>query len=357
MPSRSLRVGARSSPLSRAQVDIVVALLAQRGFESTVVGITTSGDRDQRHLTEIGGTGVFANAVRDALRAGEIDLAVHSLKDLPTDQPEDLEIIAIPEREDSRDVLVGRTLDQLTDGSVVGTGAPRRVLQLEEWAWAHGIGLEFRPIRGNVDTRIRMVAAGTVDAVILAAAGLRRLGHLAAEPTRGRAPRGTSAAGTAKAVVDGLPAQILDEQTMLPAPGQGALGLEVHRELSASVRDRIAALDNPVARAECLVERGFLATLEAGCTAPVGARAVVRSARGTSVDLTLTAVIGRTLQSSLSEPPNGVPALRLEVHGSTSDPAGYGAAAAHRVLGQLHTHNALGTPRDEAETTERESSQ
>jgi hydroxymethylbilane synthase len=339
MPSRSLRVGARSSPLSRAQVDIVVALLAQRGFETTVVGITTSGDRDQRHLTEIGGTGVFANAVRDALRAGEIDLAVHSLKDLPTDQPEDLEIIAIPEREDSRDVLVGRTLDQLTDGSVVGTGAPRRVLQLEEWAWAHGIGLEFRPIRGNVDTRIRMV------------------GHLAAEPTRGRAPRGTSAAGTAKAVVDGLPAQILDEQTMLPAPGQGALGLEVHRELSASVRDRIAALDNPVARAVCLVERGFLATLEAGCTAPVGARAVVRSARGTSVDLTLTAVIGRTLQSSLSEPPNGVPALRLEVHGSTSDPAGYGAAAAHRVLGQLHTHNALGTPRDEAETTERESSQ
>ena len=347
MPSRTLRIGARSSPLSRAQVDVVVALLAARGVETTVVGITTTGDADQRRLTEIGGAGVFANAVRDALRAGEIDLAVHSLKDLPTEQPEDLEIAAIPERADSRDVIVGRTLDGLTDGCVVGTGSPRRVMQLHEWARTRGgadsgaagsaapgwgMRLEFRPIRGNVGTRLRMVADGTVDAVILAAAGLRRLGHLAPDggPDEGELERSRAVA------VDGLPAQILDFSTMLPAPGQGALAVEVHRELLPSVRDRIAALDNPVARAECLVERGFLATLEAGCTAPVGARAVVRSARGTSVDLTLTAVIGRTLQSSLSEPPNGAPAVRLEVHGSTSDPAGYGAAAAHRALGELH---------------------
>jgi hydroxymethylbilane synthase len=329
-----LRIGARTSPLARAQVDLVVALLAERGVQSTVVGITTKGDQDQRQLTEIGGTGVFASAVRDALRAGEIDLAVHSLKDLPTSQPDDLEVLAIPEREDSRDVLVGRRLGQLGNGSTVGTGSPRRALQLHEWARSQGIQLQVRPIRGNVETRLKLVRRGEVDAVILAAAGLRRLGYLELRPANGQ---GIAASNTTEidVQVNSMPAQVLSLTTMLPAPGQGALALEVHRNLSFGLRAEIAALDNQVARAECLVERGFLATLEAGCTAPVGARAVVNSVRGTSLDLTLAAVIGRTLLSSLSEPLNGAPALRLEVHGSTSDPAGYGVSAAGRVLREL----------------------
>ena len=329
-----LRIGARTSPLARAQVDLVVALLAERGVQSTVVGITTKGDQDQRQLTEIGGTGVFASAVRDALRAGEIDLAVHSLKDLPTSQPDDLEVLAIPEREDSRDVLVGRRLDQLGNGSTVGTGSPRRALQLHEWARSRGIQLQVRPIRGNVETRLRLVSRGEVDAVILAAAGLRRLGYLDLRPANGQGVDASNTTGV-EAQVNSMPAHVLGLATMLPAPGQGALALEVHRNLSFGLRAEIAALDNQVARAECLVERGFLATLEAGCTAPVGARAVVNSVRGTSLDLTLAAVIGRTLLSSLSEPLNGAPALRLEVHGSTSDPAGYGVSAAGRVLHEL----------------------
>jgi hydroxymethylbilane synthase len=330
-----LRIGARTSPLARAQVDLVVALLAARGVQSTVVGIMTKGDQDQRHLTEIGGTGVFASAVRDALRTGEIDLAVHSLKDLPTSQPDDLEVLAIPEREDCRDVLVGCRLDQLGNGSTVGTGSPRRALQLHEWGRSNGIQLQVKPIRGNVETRLRKVASGEVDAVILAAAGLRRLGYLDLPASNGRGVDRSNTAEITDAQVNSMPAHVLGFATMLPAPGQGALALEVHRNLSFDLRAEIAALDNQVARAECLVERGFLATLEAGCTAPVGARAVVNSVRGTSLDLTLAAVIGRTLLSSLSEPLNGAPALRLEVHGSTSDPAGYGVSAAGRVLHEL----------------------
>jgi hydroxymethylbilane synthase len=288
------------------------------------VGITTTGDLDQRQLTEIGGTGVFVSAVRDALRRDEIDLAVHSLKDLPTTAAEDLEIIAIPVREDTRDVLVGRQLDDLFDGARIGTGAPRRAMQMIDWAAERGLQLEVVPIRGNVETRIERVREAKVDAVILAAAGLRRLGLLPAIDT---APEGI--------VVKQLPAQILDHQMMLPAPGQGALALEIHRSLSIEIRDRLALLDNPVARAESLVERGFLAALEAGCTAPVGAHAVVTALRGTSLDLTLTAVIGRTLLSNLSEPTKAGSVLRLEARGSSTDPEQFGVAQAGDVLAQL----------------------
>jgi len=136
-------------------------------------------------------------------------------------------------------------------------------------------------------------------------------------------------------VIDNLPAQILDHRVMLPAPGQGALALEIHRSLSIALRQHLANLDNAVAHAESLVERGFLAALEAGCTAPVGARATVLAVRGTSLDLTLTAVIGRTLLSNLSEPTKAGPVIRLEVHGSTSDPQQFGVAQAGQVLAQL----------------------
>ena len=332
-----LRIGARKSPLARAQVDVVAELLAAHGVRSTFVGITTTGDVDSRQLTEIGGTGVFANAVRAALRDRSVDLAVHSLKDLPTLQPDDLEIIAIPEREDSRDVLVGCRLDDLEDGSRVGTGAPRRALQMLDWARRRGIQLEIVPVRGNVGTRLDLVATTQITAVLLAAAGLRRLGYASLEES-----------DNSDIVVRGLPAQVLSPAEMLPAPGQGALALEVSTGLSPDLRAAVATLDHPHSRAECLAERGFLAALEAGCTAPVGARAVVKSVRDTSVDLTLAAVIGRTLSSSLSEPAKSPP-LRLEVHGSTSDPAAYGAATGRSVLAELRDLQRSRRPRAEAE--------
>jgi hydroxymethylbilane synthase len=326
--TRPIRLGARKSALARAQANQVAAALAVGGIDSSFVGITTAGDTDQRHLTEIGGRGVFVSAVRDALYTAEIDVAVHSLKDLPTAEPDDLEIIAIPEREDTRDVLVGCRLDDLAEGARVGTGAPRRAMQILDWAASHNSWLEVVPIRGNVETRIERARAGEVDAVILAAAGLRRLGLLA-----------ESEAATEDLVINELPAQILDHQVMLPAPGQGALALEIHRSLSIELRRHLAALDNSVAHAECLVERGFLAALEAGCTAPVGARAAVTAVRGTSLDLTLTAVIGRTLLSNLSEPTKAGPVIRLEAYGSTTDPQQFGVAQAGEVLAQLREQN------------------
>jgi hydroxymethylbilane synthase len=318
-----LRIGARRSPLARAQADAISALLAERGVRSSFVGITTAGDVDDRQLTEIGGTGVFASAVRSALRDGTIDLAVHSLKDLPTVQPNDLEIAAIPKREDSRDVLIGCRLDQLTDGARIGTGAPRRALQLYDWARVRGLDIDVVPIRGNVETRLDLVAAGKVTGILLAAAGLRRLGYL-----------DLAVPDSASIVVKQLPAQVLSLDQMLPAPGQGALALEVHRDLPEALRSSVETLDDPSSRAESLAERGFLAALQAGCTAPVGARAFVKSVRDTSVDLTLAAVIGRTLSSSLSEPAKEPP-FRLEVRGSTSDPAAYGAATGRSVLVEL----------------------
>ena len=326
--TRPIRLGARKSALARAQANQVAAALAVGGIDSSFVGITTAGDTDQRHLTEIGGRGVFVSAVRDALYTAEIDVAVHSLKDLPTAEPDDLEIIAIPEREDTRDVLVGCRLDDLAEGARVGTGAPRRAMQILDWAASHNSWLEVVPIRGNVETRIERARAGQVDAVILAAAGLRRLGLLA-----------ESEAATDEVVINELPAQILDHQVMLPAPGQGALALEIHRSLSIELRRHLAALDNSVAHAESLVERGFLAALEAGCTAPVGASAAVTAVRGTSLDLTLTAVIGRTLLSNLSEPTNTGSVLRLEAHGSSDDPEQFGVAHAGEVLAQLREQN------------------
>jgi hydroxymethylbilane synthase len=322
--TQSIRLGSRTSSLARAQANQVATALAADGVDSTFVGITTTGDLDQRELTEIGGTGVFVSAVRDALRRGEIDVAVHSLKDLPTTPAADLEIIAIPAREDTRDVLLGQRLDDLSNGMRVGTGAPRRAMQLLDWAAARGLQLDIVPIRGNVETRIERVREGRVDAVVLAAAGLRRLGLL---------PELEAFSG--EVTIKQLPAQILDHQVMLPAPGQGALALEIHRSLSIALRGRLALLDNFVARAESLVERGFLSALEAGCTAPVGAHAVVKAVRGTSLDLTLTAVIGRTLLSNLSQPTKAGSVLRLETHGSSDDPEQFGVAHAGEVLAQL----------------------
>ncbi|HET9873625.1 MAG TPA: hydroxymethylbilane synthase [Propionibacteriaceae bacterium] len=328
--SPTIRIGARTSPLARAQADHIAALLTSSGVQTCFVGITTTGDVDRRHLTEIGGTGVFATAVRDALRENVIDVAVHSLKDLPTAAADGLKIAAVPDREDSRDVLVGlRLADLAARGQVrIGTGAPRRALQLADYADRAGLQVEIVPIRGNVDTRLDLVRTGRLDAVVLAAAGLRRLGRLQAAYLE--------ESDNLVVVGDDLIGEVLTDEVMLPAPGQGALGLEVTVAPDPHIGAVIGALNNPAAAAECLVERSFLARLEAGCTAPVGARAVVKSVRGKSLDLTLAAVIGRTLVSNLSEPTKSGPPIRVNLRGERVDPAQFGVDAADRCLSELH---------------------
>ena len=328
-----MRIGARTSPLARIQADQVAALLRARGFETEFVGITTTGDVDQRSLTQIGGTGVFVGAVREALYDRRIDVAVHSLKDLPTAPADELEIAANPPREDSRDVLVGRTLDTLRDGDRIGTGSPRRAIQLAELADRLGVALEVVEVRGNVDTRLGKAASGDVAAVVLAAAGLRRLGRL--EPVQ--LSECDKCANDGLTTVKGLPAQVMSVDEMIPAPGQAVLALEIHESLSQTQKDAIRALDDPAARAESLVERAFLATLEAGCTAPVGARAVLEGVRGTSLDLTLRAVIGRTVLNNLSESTRTAPPVRRRLSGTTTDPSQFGAEAAMAILDELRT--------------------
>ncbi|TDU76750.1 hydroxymethylbilane synthase [Streptomyces sp. KS 21] len=247
-----LRLGTRRSKLAMSQSGHVAdAVRAITGRPVELVEITTYGDVSRENLAQIGGTGVFVTALRDALVRGEVDFAVHSLKDLPTAQPEELVIAAMPLREDPRDALVARdglTFEQLPDGARIGTGSPRRMAQLNHYARTLGKRIETVAIRGNVDTRIGFVRDGELDAVVLAAAGLNRIGR-SAEAT-----------------------DLLSVDNVLPAPGQGALAVEClasDAELIAS----LAELDDPHTRAAVTAERSLLAALEAGCSAPVGALA------------------------------------------------------------------------------------
>jgi hydroxymethylbilane synthase len=214
-----------------------------------IVTVSTPGDRSHAPIAEIG-VGVFTSALRDALAADEVDIAVHSYKDLPTAPDPRLVLAAVPTREDPRDALVARdgmVLGELPAGSRVGTGAARRVAQLE----ALGLGLEMVPIRGNVDTRIRKVLDGELDAVVVAAAGLSRLGRL------------------------DVVTEMLDPIQMLPAPAQGALAVECRVEDFDTEHLLRSCLDDQASRAAVTAERAMLAALEAGCSAPVGALADV----------------------------------------------------------------------------------
>jgi hydroxymethylbilane synthase len=244
-----MRLGTRGSALALAQSGLVAAAIRERtGRDVELVEISTAGDRSSAPVATLG-VGVFVSALREALLAKEIDLAVHSYKDLPTAPAEGLRIAAVPPREDPRDALVARdglTLTELGDGARIGTGSVRRIAQVN----ALGRGLVCVPIRGNVDTRLRKVADGELDAVILARAGLSRLGR-AAEAT-----------------------EILDPMLMLPAPAQGALAVEC-RDDDGELIDLLAALDDPATRAAVTAERALLADLEAGCSAPVAALAEV----------------------------------------------------------------------------------
>ncbi|MEU1460122.1 hydroxymethylbilane synthase [Streptomyces sp. NPDC005706] len=286
MTQKALRLGTRRSKLAMAQSGQVAdAVRRVTGRPVELVEITTHGDVSREHLTQIGGTGVFVTALRDALVGGEVDFAVHSLKDLPTTQPEELVLAAVPVREDPRDVIVARDALKFTDlppGARIGTGAPRRMAQLNAYARAHGLDIETVPIRGNVDTRIGFVRSGELDAVVLAAAGLNRIGRI-------------------DEVTD-----FLSVDTVLPAPGQGALAIEC----TADAADLVAALgelDDPFTRAAVTAERSLLAALEAGCSAPVGALADLVADGQIVKEMRLRGVVGttdgtRTVQLSTTGP-------------------------------------------------------
>lgn len=273
-----LRLGTRRSKLAMAQSGLVADAVSEvTGRRVELVEITTYGDTSREHLAQIGGTGVFVAALRDALLRGEVDFAVHSLKDLPTTQPEGLVLAAVPAREDPRDVLIARdglTFEQLPPGARIGTGSPRRMAQLNAYARGHGLSIETVAIRGNVDTRIGFVRSGELDAVVLAAAGLNRLGR-------------------SGEVTDFLPVD-----TVLPAPGQGALAIECAAH-SADLAAALAELDDPFTRVAVTAERSLLAALEAGCSAPVGALADLLVDGQAVNELRLRGVVGSTDGSSL----------------------------------------------------------
>ncbi len=273
-----LRLGTRRSKLAMAQSGLVAEAVREvTGRAVELVEITTYGDVSREHLAQIGGTGVFVAALREALLRGEVDFAVHSLKDLPTSQPDELVLAAVPQRQDPRDALLARdglTFEQLPDVAGVGTGSPRRMAQLNAHARSHGLRIETVPIRGNVDTRIGFVRDGELDAVVLAAAGLSRLGRTGE-------------------VTDFLPVD-----TVLPAPGQGALAIECAAS-SADLAAALAELDDPYTRAAVTDERALLAALEAGCSAPVGALADLLVDGQVVNELRLRGVVGTTDGSSL----------------------------------------------------------
>jgi hydroxymethylbilane synthase len=294
----ALRLGTRGSALARAQsTHVADAFRAATGRPVELVEIVTAGDRSTAPVAQLG-VGVFVSALRDALVANEIDFAVHSYKDLPTAAPGGLHIAAVPAREDPRDALVARdglALAELPDGAIVGTGAVRRIAQLN----ALRLPLSVTPIRGNVDTRIGRVLGPSADlhAVVLARAGLLRLGR-------------------ADAITE-----TLDPMLMLPAPAQGALAVECRLDDHHLV-ELLATLDHAPTRAAVTAERALLATLEAGCSAPVAAYAELAEGEDGDEIYLRGAVIS----------PDGSRAVRLSRTGTPADAAEIGKALAADLL-------------------------
>lgn len=294
---RALRLGTRASRLARGQSQQVADRLTElTGRSVELVNIATQGDATTAPLNTLGGQGVFTSALREALLAGHIDFAVHSLKDLPTAPADGLTLAAIPERVDPRDALVardGRTLAELPTGATVGTGSLRRSAQIR----ALGLGVELVGLRGNVDTRLAKVTSGDLDAVVLACAGLHRMGRA------------------------DLITEALDPIAVLPAPGQGALAIEA-RSGDDAVLDLLKPLDHHYSRISVTAERALLATLEAGCSSPVGALAeVVEAEEGLEISLrgSVTAI-------------DGSDSVRLSATGPLTDAAGVGERLARVLL-------------------------
>ncbi|WJR33028.1 hydroxymethylbilane synthase [Mycobacteroides immunogenum] len=243
-----IRIGTRGSLLATTQAGVIRDALRAKGHEAELVIVTTAGDQSAAPVEQIG-VGVFTAALREAMADDVVDVAVHSYKDLPTAADPRFVIPAIPPREDYRDALVARdglVLGELPAGSVIGTSSPRRAAQLR----ALGLGLEIRPLRGNLDTRLSRVSNGDLDGVVVARAGLARIGRL-----------------------DHI-TETLEPVQVLPAPAQGALAVECRSEATDLVAV-LAELDHADTRAAVTAERALLAELEAGCTAPVGAIAEV----------------------------------------------------------------------------------
>lgn len=298
MTGRTLRLGTRRSALAMAQSTMVAEALRTRGHPVELVQVVTEGDRSAAAVQQMSNTGVFVTELRSRLLDRDIDFAVHSLKDLPTRPADDLLVAAVPRREDPRDALVARdrlALTELEPGARVGTGAPRRVAQLR----ALGLGLDVVPLRGNVDTRLRRVSDGDLDAVVVAAAGLARLG------------RGDEAS------------ELLDPGQLLPAPGQGALAIECRAD-DRSLADLLGdVLDDRETRATVAAERTLLAALEAGCTAPVGALADVAVGETGENEIYLRGVVAAV---------DGSRAIRLSVTGPLADSEGLGRRLAADLL-------------------------
>ncbi|HEV8142716.1 MAG TPA: hydroxymethylbilane synthase [Methylomirabilota bacterium] len=255
-----IRIGTRASTLALAQATSVATALRAQGHESEIVPMRTEGDRlATARLAAVGGKGLFVREIEDALLAGSIDVAVHSLKDLPAELPDGLTLAAFPTREDPRDVVVTRRhggIAGLPAGAVVGTSSPRRRALL----LAARPDLAVEPLRGNVDTRLRKLETGACDGVVLAAAGLRRLG------------------------VTPPHAELLAVDAFVPAVGQGVLGLEARTD-DERVRASLARLDDRATRACALAERAFLARLGASCVTPIAGHASIEG--GTLVMLAL----------------------------------------------------------------------
>ncbi|HEV2971504.1 MAG TPA: hydroxymethylbilane synthase [Pirellulales bacterium] len=303
-----IRIGTRASPLARWQAQWVADQLVERGHAVELVPITTRGDVEQQSpIGDIGTSGVFTKELQRALNDGRIDVAVHSLKDLPTDDVAGLALAAVPPRESPRDALIcreGKPLDALLAGARIGTGSLRRQAQLRYLR----SDLQMDPIRGNVETRLRKLAAGECDAIVLAEAGLKRLGF------------------------DSRITQFLEPPLFLPAVGQGALGLEVR--VDSRRRPAVAVLDDPLSRAAVVAERAFLAELDGGCLAPIGAWG--------RIDLG-----GRLKLDGVVLSPDGSVRLIGSVSGSTDQAALLGVRLAGELLVQGASNlvnQARGTP-------------
>jgi hydroxymethylbilane synthase len=312
-----LRLGTRGSALALAQSQHVAdAVRAATGRAVELVEVVTAGDRSSAPVHRLG-VGVFVSALREALGAREIDFAVHSYKDLPTAGYGGLHIAAVPPREDPRDALIardGRTLTELPAGSTVGTGALRRIAQL------HALGLQLTvvPIRGNVDTRVRRVLGpdADLDAVVVARAGLSRLGR-----------------------TDEI-TETLDPMLMLPAPAQGALAVECRMD-EPDLIELLSVLDHAPTRAAITAERALLATLEAGCSAPVAAYAEIAEGDDGDEIYVRGAVVS----------PDGIRDLRLSRTGTPADAAEIGKALAADLL-ELGADTILGPPQDAGARTQ-----